>query len=171
MFQFGERDGRDVEAFMLAGRAGMEVLGGRGSVTLWYDHLSGNTDPDGDSVQVFTTLYGARNRYYGRADYFTDIPAHTGGLGLRDAALKLSLRPTDLLALNLDIHAFRTAQPGDLSSQRLAEEVDAWARYRFRHYLTLQAGFSLTWAGAAMEELGRLDGRGEFAYLMTSVRF
>jgi hypothetical protein len=171
MFQFGMRDRRDVEAYMLAGLAGMTVLDGRGSVTLWYDHLSGDSDPDDDKVQVFTTLYSARNRYYGRADYFTDIPAHTGGLGLQDAALKLSFRPTGALALNLDIHSFRTAEPGNLSSRRLAEEVDAWARYRFRQHLTLQGGFSLTWGGPAMEELGRLEGRGEFVYVMTSVRF
>jgi hypothetical protein len=171
MFQFGRRDGMDVEAFMLAGLAGLSVLDGRGAVTLWYDYLSGDLDPGDDRIQVFTTLYSARNRYYGRADYFTDIPAHTGGLGLQDAALKLSYRPSEALALNLDLHSFRTAHRGDLSSQRLAEEADAWVRFRFRQHLTLQGGFSLTWGGPAMEELGRLDGRAEFFYLMTSLRF
>jgi hypothetical protein len=171
MFQFGKRDGMEVEAFMLAGLAGLSVLDGRGTVTLWYDYLSGNQDSGDDKVQVFTTLYSARNRYYGRADYFTDIPAHTGGLGLQDAALKLSYRPSEALSLNLDLHSFRTAQPGDLSSRRLAEEADGWVRYRFRQYLTLQGGFSLTWGGPAMEELGRLKGRGEYAYFMTSLRF
>lgn len=171
MFQFGERDGADVEAFMAAGMASVKILEERGSVTLWYDHLSGDGDPADDEVQVFTTLYSARNRYYGRADYFTDIPAHTGGLGLQDAVVKLAYRPTDATGLNLDVHSFRTARQGDLSSRRLAEEVDAWASYRFRQHLTVQAGFSLTWGRTAMRELERLDGRGEFAYVMTSLRF
>jgi hypothetical protein len=171
MFQFGKREGVDVEAFMVAGLASVDVLAGRGSVTLWYDYLSGDGDPGDDRVKVFDALYGARNRYYGRADYFVNIPANTGGLGLQDGALKLSYRPTPPLALNLDLHLFRTAQMGDLSSPRLGEEVDAWASYRFRQHLTLQAGFSLTWAGPAMKELERLDGRGEFVYVMTSLRF
>jgi hypothetical protein len=85
--------------------------------------------------------------------------------------LKLSYRPGPAVDMNLDIHAFRTAQDGDLSSRRLAEEADGWVRYRFRQYLTLQGGFSLTWGGPALEELGRLEGRGEYFYFMTSLRF
>jgi hypothetical protein len=120
---------------------------------------------------VFSALYGARNRYYGTADYFIDIPNDTGGLGLQDAALKLALRPSPPLSLNLDLHAFRTAAAGGLDSRRLSDEADLWARYRFRQALTIQAGYSLTWAGPVMEYLGRLEGTGHFGYLMTSLRF
>jgi hypothetical protein len=169
--QFGRRDGFDVRAYLFAARAGLEVLEEKGSVTLWYDHLSGGEDVGNDRVEVFSTLYGSRNKFYGRADYFTDIPLHTGGLGLRDMVLKLAYAPTEILSLNLDLHALRTAERGDLSSQRLGEEADAWLRYQFREHLAVQAGFSVTWGGPAMEELGRLDGVGKFAYCMTSLRF
>ena len=49
--------------------------------------------------------------------------------------------------------------------------MDFWAQYRFRDVLNLEGGYSVTWAGDAMEELGLLDGTGYVAYFMTSFRF
>ncbi len=171
MVQLGEREGTKVRANMLAARAGAQLLDGKGTVTLWYDRLSGDDAPDAGEVRAFSALYGARNRYYGRADYFTDIPRDTGGLGLQDAVLKLALRASPRLSLNLDLHAFRTAARGDLDSRRLGEEADVWAQYKFREHLTLQSGYSLTRSGPAMEALGTLEGTGHFGYFMTSLRF
>jgi hypothetical protein len=171
MAQLGQRGGEDVSAFMVAARSTLEVLDDRGSVTLWYDHLSGDDDPYDATNRAFSTLFGARHRYYGRADYFLDIPRDTGGLGLRDAALKLSFSPGPFLSANLDLHTFRTAERVFLSSRHLAEEADLWVRYRFRGALTLEAGYSLVWAGTAMEEMGRLEGTGNMAYFMSSMRF
>jgi hypothetical protein len=171
MYQFGKRGGADVSAYMLAAQGTLAVSQGKGTVTLWYDHLSGNRSSDSGEVGSFSTLFGARHRFYGRADYFLDIPGDTGGLGLRDAALKLALKPGPLLSLNLDLHTFSTVEEGTLSSRHLAEEADLWASYRFRGAMTLEAGYFLTWAGTAMEELGRLEGTGNVAYFMTSLRF
>jgi hypothetical protein len=171
MYQFGERSDMDLSAFMFVAQGSLAILEGRGTITLWYDHLSGDRDPGDEEVGVFSTLFGARHRYYGRSDYFLDIPEDTGGLGLRDAALKLAYAPNSLLSLNVDLHSFHTAEGGNLSSQHLAEAADLWIRYRFREAMDLEAGYSLTWAGTAMEELGRLEGTGNMGYLMTSLRF
>ncbi len=171
MYQFGERRGVDVSAYMLAAQASLAVLEGKGTVILWYDHLSGDSDPDDNEIGVFSTLFGSRHRYYGRADYFLNIPDDTRGLGLRDSAVKLALTPSPLLSLNLDLHTFLTAEKGDLTSQHLAEEADLWIRYLFREALAIDVGYSLTWAGTAMEEMGRLEGTGSVGYFMTSLRF
>jgi len=171
MYQFGKRAGIDVSAYMLAAQGTLAVLDGKGTLTLWYDHLSGDRDPDDDELGAFSTLFGARHRYYGRADYFLNIPHDTGGLGLQDAALKLVFTPSPLLSLNLDLHCFLTAEEGTLSSRHLAEEADLWIRYRFREALALEVGYSLTWAGTAMEELDRLEGTGNVGYFMTSLQF
>jgi hypothetical protein len=171
MYQVGEREGLDVSAFMIAARGTMAFADRRGSVTLWYDHLSGDSDAGEGKTGAFSTLYGARHRFYGRADYFLNIPDDTGELGLRDAALKLAYAPGSEWSFNLDLHSFSTVEQGSLSSQRLAEEVDLWIGHRFRDAMTLEAGYSLTFAGTAMEELGRLEGTGNVAYFMTSLRF
>ncbi len=171
MRQLGRREDRDVSAYMLAAEARLSFLDEKGSVTLWYDHLSGDENRDDGEATVFSTLYGARNRFYGRADYFTDIPLHTGGLGLRDAALKLSYRPVEVLSVNLDLHAFCTAEPDVDDARDLARELDIWVRYRFRDRMDIQTGYSLTRAGSVMERLDRLQGMGHFGYLMTSMAF
>jgi hypothetical protein len=171
MYQFGERTGSDVSAFMVAAAGTVTLADGRGAITLWYDHLSGDDRVRDGKTRAFSTLYAARHRFYGRGDYFRIIPEDTGGLGLRDAAIKLAFTPNPLLRLHLDFHTFRTAEVGTLSSGHLAEEIDFWIGYQFREVMNLEAGYSLTWAGTAMEELGRLDGTGHMAYLMTSVRF
>ena len=171
MYQFGEREGMDVSAHMVAARSTLSVLDGDGSVTLWYDYLSGDPDPTDDENGAFSTLFGARHRYYGTADYFLDILKDTGGLGLQDAAVKFAFTPTPTLSLNLDFHSFLTAEEGALSSRHLAEEADFWIRHRFRGALALEVGSSLTWAGTAMEELGLLEGTGAAVYFMTSMKF
>ncbi len=48
MYQFGEREeggvtGHRVSAYMVAARGSLSVLDGKGTVTLWYDHLSGDS--------------------------------------------------------------------------------------------------------------------------------
>jgi hypothetical protein len=171
MVQFGEREGVDVSAHMVAARGTLAILEGEGTVTLWYDYLSGDSDPTDNVTGAFSTLFSARHRYYGTADYFLDIPQDTGGLGLQDAAVKFSLAPKSTLSVNLDFHTFLTAQKGTLSSQHLAEELDLWVRHQFRGALALEAGSSLTWAGTAMQELGRLEGIGTVVYVMTSMKF
>jgi hypothetical protein len=171
MVQFGERAGVDVSAHMVAARGTLGILDGDGTVTLWYDYLSGDSDPTDNETGAFSTLFGARHRYYGTADFFLDIPQDTGGLGLQDAAVKLAFTPTPTLSVNVDFHTFLTAQEGDLSSRHLAEEADLWIRHQFRGALALEVGSSLTWAGTAMEELGRLEGTATALYVMTSLKF
>lgn len=171
MSQFGERDGEDVRASFLALQGTLEVSGGKGAITLWYDRLSGDDTPSDGLIRTFTALYGARNRYYGNADYFTEIPRDTGGLGLQDAALKLAYRPSSTFALNLDLHAFRSAAGGGRDSRRFGEEADLQLRYRFRRDMDIRAGYCLTRLGPLLEALRRLEGTGHFGYVMTSVKF
>lgn len=171
MGQFGERDGKNVRASFLALQGTVEVAGGKGAVTLWYDRLSGDETPGDAETRTFTALYGARNRYYGNADYFTEIPRDTGGLGLQDAALKLAFRASSTFSLNLDLHAFRSAAKGGRDSRRFGEEADLQLRYRFRQAMDIRAGYCLTQLGPLLEALRGLEGTGHFGYLMTSVKF
>lgn len=170
-YQFGERAGRDVAAYMLAGSAGVSAVGGRGGVTLWYDYLSGDGNPFDGEVRVFETLFATNHKFYGYADLFTDIPVHTVGRGLQDAAVKLSWKLRDDAVLKLDVHAFRVAQRGALPSGRLGEELDVTATWRYAPGLTLLGGFSYVVQGDALAELGRLSQDLSYAYLMLTASF
>lgn len=169
--QFGERGDRDVSAFMLGGRVGAAFDEGRSELTLWYDLLSGDQDLQDDEVKVFNTLFATNHKFYGFADLFLDIPTHTAGHGLQDAAAKASVSATEAFTLGADMHSFRLAQRGELASGRLAEELDLTVRYRHSPHVTVTGGFSQVFAKDALVEIGRLSRDMTWGYVMLDAAF
>ncbi len=168
-YQFGDRAGTDVAAFMFGARVGRSV--GKGSLTLWYDYLSGDDDAADGETKVFDTLFATNHKFYGFADLFLNIPVATGGLGLQDAAVKASVQPHADVTASLDVHGFFTAQQGGLSTRHLGEELDLTLRYRYSAALTASAGVSYVIAADGMTELGLLTDDQTFLYLMLDARF
>lgn len=168
--QGGTRGESDVSAYMFGVAASGGISGG-GTVGLSYDHLSGDDDPDGGESRVFSTLFATNHIFYGLADYFTDIPAHTGGLGLRDLALKYGFDPWAGTRFSADLHHFRAAKRGSLSTTTLGNELDLTFSRRISQELGLVAGYSFFQARTGMEELGRLNEDGHWAYLMLNAVF
>lgn len=170
-YQLGERQGRQLKAFLLAARLTGYLAERRAAVTLWYDYLSGDEGPGAGVTHAFGTVFATNHKFYGIADLFTDIPLHTGGHGLQDAALKLSLAPVKDFQLGLDGHTFQVARRGALVSGHLGEELDLVTTWRYGANLVLSGGLALVRDGPALRSLGRLDGDLAFAYLMLDARF
>ncbi|MCG8467315.1 MAG: alginate export family protein [Gemmatimonadetes bacterium] len=167
--QTGSRAGTDVSAFMLGGRVGKQF--GNATVTLWYDYLSGDDDPLDDEIKVFDTLFATNHKFYGLADLFLNIPAHTGGQGLQDLAAKLAVRPHDDWRLAADVHSFRLAKTGDLGSAHLGEEIDLTATWMHSANFTIQGGLSFVFQDDAWADIGRLDEDMVWTYVMLDARF
>ncbi len=169
--QRGERLGDDVSAYMLGARVGRDFAGGRGALTLWYDYLSGDDAPDDGTTRVFDTLFATNHKFYGFADLFLNIPVDTGGLGLRDAALKGSYDLGSETRLAADVHHFSLAKSGSLPSSALGQEIDLTVTYRYTSNLSLQAGQSIVFADDALINLGRAEGTLHFGYVMLNATF
>ena len=169
-YQLGERDSATVRAFMVGSRLSRGMAANRAEVTLWYDYLSGDATPGDGRTQVFETLFATNHAFYGFADLFLDIPRHTGGLGLQDAAVKLAVTPRPDLRMTLDGHAFSVVRRGSLASRRLAEELDLTVRYRYSGNFTMEAGASWVHDGPALRDLGRLSEDLRFVYLMLTAK-
>lgn len=170
-YQFGERGGREVGAYLLGGRIGTTMADGRLGLTLWYDYLSGSANPAEGKVRVFDTLFGTNHKYYGYADFFTNIPVHTAGRGLQDLALKSNIKLSDDVVLGLDLHSFHLARAAGLPSGRLGEELDLTAKWRLSRRLELSGGVLHLRGGEALRALGRLDGNRATSYLMLNTTF
>ncbi len=168
--QTGQRNGDEVSAHMFGARAGGN-LSESITATLWYDHLSGDDDLDDEEIGVFNTLFATNHAYYGFADYFTDIPSHTGGLGLQDAAVKFDFTLDPSTSLKVDLHNFRTAEQGDLSTRSLAQEVDLTLTHRLSTALTVTGGYSFVQASDGIKELERLSENAHWVYLMLNTVF
>jgi hypothetical protein len=168
--QGGTREGEEVSAYMAGASAGLPIHR-KATLTLGYDYLSGDPDPQDDQVEVFNTLFATNHAYYGSADYFLNIPEHTGGLGLQDAAVKLALTPGDKTRIGLDFHAFSTEETGELSTRNLARELDLILSHHLESGVSLVGGFSWIQAQAGMRELGRLADDATWAFLMLDAAF
>jgi hypothetical protein len=168
--QGGNRGDDDVSAYMWAARAGTKIPGG-GTVTVWYDYLSGDDDPNDLKARVFNTLFATNHMYYGFADFFLNIPVHTGGLGLRDAAVKLSFQPVEGTRVNVDFHNFQTAQAGTLSTQSLGNELDLTLTHSLAPGLALATGYSFFQTKDGMMELGRAEKDAHWMYVMLNASF
>ena len=170
-YQTGKRSGQDVAAFMLAGQIGASLAGGKAGLTLWYDYLSGDDDPSDSDIKVFDTLFATNHLFYGLADLFLNIPVHTAGLGLQDAAVKGTYAPIPELRLNADVHSFFLAKEGAFTSRHLGEEIDLTAVHRYSQNVTLVGGLSRVFAATTMTALGRTTDDQTWAYLMVNAVF
>jgi len=164
----GTRADADVSAFMLGARLGKDF--GSFSATLWYDYLSGD-DPDTPEVEVFNTFYGTNHKFYGLADLFLNIPAHTAGAGLQDMALKLLWTPTSRLSVGGDVHSFSAAEQGSLSGSHFGEELDLTIRHRYSERFSAAVGFSYVIQDDPLAEIGRLDEDLSWFYVMLNAAF
>ena len=167
--QSGDRDGRNVSAFMFGGRVA-RAFGGF-SATLWYDYLSGSDDPGNDDAKVFDTLFATNHKFYGFADLFLNIPAHTAGQGLQDAAVKLAYRVNPDWRVAADVHSFHLAKKGALDSGHLGEEIDLTVSWRHSRNLDITAGSALVFQQDAWSQIGRLDRNMIWGYLMMDAHF
>ena len=169
-YQTGTFVGSDLSAFMFGARIA-HGFAGKGSVTLWYDYLSGDGDLADDKIKVFDTLFATNHKFYGFADLFLAIPLHTGGRGLQDIAIKGTYRPHADWLLRLDLHSFHMADKGPLSSGHFGEEIDLVGTWKYNKYLNLSAGFSYVFQNDGWAEIGRLTKDLGWVYLMLDAKF
>jgi hypothetical protein len=170
-YQTGNRAGLDVSAFMFGGRVGTTLADGAGSVTFWYDYLSGDDDPTDNDIKVFDTLFATNHKFYGLADLFLNIPVHTAGRGLQDIAVKGSYRPDPRVNLGLDIHSFHVAKSQGLSTGHLGEEADVTVTYQHSGNMRVTAGLSQIVQADGFADIGRLAENMTWVYLMMDVGF
>lgn len=164
-YQTGTRHGDDVAAFMFGGRVGHPF--GRLKLDLWYDYLSGDSDPYDGETKVFDTLFATNHKFYGFADRFLNIPVHTKGLGLQDFALKGSVPLSTRTSLAVHGHSFFTAAKGE----HLCEEVDLTLTYQYRPNVAVVGGLSQVVSDDAMAAVNGLKGNMTFAFLLTNATF
>ena len=170
-YQFGDRSGADVTAYMIGARVGVAIPGASSTVTLWYDYLSGDDDLADAEIRVFETLFATNHKYYGFADYFTNIPVHTAGRGLQDAAIKATYAPNPKITVGLDVHSFHLANSNGLSTGHLGEEFDLTLAYSYSGNVRFIGGLSRMFVADGFAEIGRLTDDANWVYLMTDVRF
>lgn len=169
-YETGTRTDVDVAAYMFGARVGTAVADGKLTATLWYDYLSGD-DPATPESEVFNTFFGTNHKFYGFADMFLNIPAHTAGAGLQDMAVKLLWAPVPDVRAGIDLHSFYAAEQGGLSGTHFGDELDLTLTHRYSDRLSASVGFSYLLQDDLFAEIGRLDDDLTWFYVMLNATF
>jgi hypothetical protein len=173
-YQFGKVAGMDVAAYLFAVDLGYAFRQTRlqPDFSAGVDFLSGDDDPEKGDYKVFDTMYATGHKFYGYMDYFTNIPAHTYGLGLLDLHVGLTVKPCEKSAVNVVYHHFAANQDFTLSdgstSRSFGDEVDLTANHNYNEFLTLTLGASLFAPGEIFKQTKGEDTSTWF-YLMALV--
>lgn len=168
-WQFGEVQGLGLEgAYLLAGALTLPFADWGGAVALGYDRYSGDASPADGTSRAFSDLFGRNHRFLGFLDLFRDIPRDTDGRGLQDFRVQLRGPLPWEGRVELAGHQFRVADTGELTSGRLADEVDLtlfWPAVMGGAFAVIGGG---GWAGlgGAGEALAVAPGDVLFGYLM-----
>ncbi|HEX6590030.1 MAG TPA: alginate export family protein [Longimicrobiales bacterium] len=168
--QFGERASQDVSAHLLSAEIAIDVVDGV-VIGALYDRLSGDDDPLDGELHVFDTLYGTNHKFYGYADVFTNIPAHTGGRGLQDVALRGAWQPIQPLTLTLDAHRFLAAAGDGMSDEHFGDEIDLVATWRTSQNVGVSGGVFRFDPADGFGDIGRIEETLVATYVAVDVTF
>ena len=142
-YQFGNnRFGKPVQAYLLTSSLNWHnrLL----SLTAGIDYISGNAQNNNDDKdRMFSLLYGARHRYYGFLDYFSNIPKATNSRGLVDIWLRMSSEIASGSSIRADFHRFSVQENQPEFSDFLGTELDIMLSKQFTPELKLTGGFSI----------------------------
>jgi len=136
------------------------------------DYYSGDDVLADNKVKTFNTIYGTGHKFLGFMDYFTDIPAHTYGLGIMDIIAKAGINPSEKLRLNLIFHMFNSVQNYSLKNgsktNEFGSEINLVANYKYSDNVGFETGFGYFFPGEIFKEKRGKDSSTWF-YLMTNV--
>lgn len=180
-FQVGTFQDKDLTAFAGHWEVGYNWLntGWKPRLALQYNYGTGDSNAKDGKVGTFQNLFPTNHLFYG----FMDT---TGWANMHNPQINLSLWPTAKLKLMLDYHLYWMADSADAwyrvngvtrvrpinanASSYRGSEFDVTAIYKVNKNLSLQAGYSVFFAGAYLNDTGAADDA-HFGYAQIQINF
>lgn len=182
-FQFGKVAELDHTAFAGNWGIGYNFNGAwKPRIGVQYSYATGDRDPTDGRSETFQNLYPTNHPYYGLMDTASWQNVH-------DPEINFSISPTPKLKLMADYHAFWNASNDDAwyrangvtavrplnaaarnASHFRGQEVDLTAIYKCGARMSVQAGYSVFFAGSYLADTGPSD-NAHFGYLQVQLDF
>ncbi|MFC1553712.1 alginate export family protein [candidate division KSB1 bacterium] len=161
-----------INALMYGGNLKYSFPQQKGSfIGLGYYTFSGDDNGSDNETNVFNTLYATNHGKYGFMDYFTNIPVHTSGLGLRDFYLSGGKTFNDEVSLLADWHYFMSDKESVMGNSSFGNEIDLTLKVKYRDDVNFQFGGSMFFLGDIPEENPNFDKGGMWCYAMMVYNF
>ena len=174
-YQYGQNKyGQKVGAFVIDVEASLEALDFNCGTGISY--LSGNARvTTGQTTdKLFDPLYGARHRFFGNMDYFSNFSKHTGQGGLVDFYMYLTYNFSESLSIKNTGHYFRLAQTNAStpSDKNLCFENDIVLNLKFSKWGTLESGYAFILPTESLETIQGISDHNlsQFFYLQLTVK-
>lgn len=142
---------------------------------LGLSYLSGNKKTgDGQEMDhLFDVFYGARHRFFGGIDYFSNFSTNTKQGGLADFYIYFDLKLSGKTSLKNTGHYFQLAQTNENTpdSKNLGYENDLVFKHKFSDWCALECGYMFMLPSSnlkAMQEISESK-FAQFAYLQLTV--
>ncbi len=161
IYQFGDITAssgkQNIAAYMFAFNASYTFdEPSKPSIGAGVDYISGDKNSADNDYNVFNTVFGTGHKFFGSMDYFTDMPAHTYGLGIMDLIAKMALTPIENLRATLVGHIFTANADYKLingsTSTNFGTEIDLQLNYKYSDNITMECGASLFSPGDVFKE-------------------
>jgi len=156
------------------------------AISLNYEYLSGqdqgNLSTDYTKTDHrFDILYGARHKYYGYMDYFSNLNKTTSNSGLSDFYVSLNINKQKPHQIQMIYHFFQTAQKAYLYDElnsltildkNLGSEIDLIYSFKMQKDIQFEVGFCSMFPSKQFEELQKVNSTDNFVYwLYTMITF
>lgn len=159
-YQTGKhKDGRNVDAYLIAGKVGYK-LNSKTKITLGAEFTSGHevTNANSDyqnTLHNFDILEGARFIYWGNANIFRNLEAHTDAAGLTNYFIKVNYQATKKWNIAATYHQFFLTESVFNNTteinKNLGGELDIITKYKIRKGTSLVIGYSLILPTTSLE--------------------
>lgn len=155
-YQFGKSAGRDVSAYLF-GIKGTYIFNTI-FITAGLDVASGTPPDETDEVRVWDPTLGAKHKFWGRMDYFSDIAGGTAGLGLIDPHFEVGLSQKDAFLIpSMEFHNFMSAQESESGKNYLGTEIDLKIRRQVNKYFRVDWVSGVFFPGELSKEIWAVD--------------
>ncbi len=141
-YQFGKNNANQkVRAWLFDANLSYKTT--RNTTGIGVSYLSGNKNTTGKIDHLFDVLYGARHRFFGEIDYFSNFSSHTKQGGLADYYFYTELKLNGKTSIKNTGHYFNLAQTNEntLNNKKLGYENDLTLKQKFADWGTLECAY------------------------------
>ena len=146
--------------------------------TFEFNYASGDSDKSDGDRGTFDNLYPTNHLFYGYMD-FVSLQ------NINNYRFQLSVKPTDKLKLQSDLHLIYLDTPKDNlyaagrtikrattagAGSHVGNEVDLTGTYKFNKYADILVGYSHLFAGDFLKDTGSADDA-DYGYVQTTLSF
>ena len=173
-YQGGGADGDvDYSAYMFAVNPKFTVksLSTKPFIAARFEMISGDSDPNDNTVKSFDTLFATNHKFYGEMDFFLNLPVHSGARGLMDIGPTVGWSPHKTVSVKLSHHYFRAAATRDDDLKEFGHEIDAKAVFKPYKGLAFDFNYSAFVPGDVFKSTTGSDDAEHFIYTTANAKF